>query len=189
MFEAYKGFDVRQDWGCTPSVFLVDEIRQADVVLFDADAFCENSARREPLLSTLSSFARVIVLWSDLSKMVAAGIRAKGYHSKNDSAQALRALVRKVAAGPEAGAAPVPLLPGSQPEPGVFDVLSRRELDVASLLIRGLTSREIGANLSISMKTVEVHRHNILKKLHLTNTSAVVNFLTSDSRIKKSLVD
>jgi len=31
--------------------------------------------------------------------------------------------------------------------------------------------------LDISLKTVEVHRYNILKKLNLKNTAALVNFI------------
>jgi len=47
-------------------------------------------------------------------------------------------------------------------------------------LIRdGFSSREIGEKLDISLKTVEVHRYNILKKLNLKNTAALVNFVNT----------
>jgi DNA-binding NarL/FixJ family response regulator len=58
-----------------------------------------------------------------------------------------------------------------------LNVLSRRELDVVHLIKEGLSSREIASRLDISLKTVEVHRYNILKKLNLKNTAALVNFL------------
>lgn len=57
--------------------------------------------------------------------------------------------------------------------------LSRRELDIAELIKSGFSSREIGEKLEISLKTVEVHRYNILKKLQLKNTAALVNFVNS----------
>ena len=54
--------------------------------------------------------------------------------------------------------------------------LSRREIDIVKLIKEGLSSKEIAVNLDISIKTVEVHRYNILKKLNLKNTAALVNF-------------
>jgi DNA-binding NarL/FixJ family response regulator len=48
---------------------------------------------------------------------------------------------------------------------GEFDVLTPRELEVVKLIAEGHTSREIAAELVISVKTVERHRANILEKL------------------------
>ena len=58
-----------------------------------------------------------------------------------------------------------------------LNVLSRREIDVIKLIKEGLSSKEIGVQLDISIKTVEVHRYNILKKLNLKNTALLVNFI------------
>lgn len=60
-----------------------------------------------------------------------------------------------------------------------LNVLSRRELDIVQLIKEGMSSKEIAARLDISLKTVEVHRYNILKKLSLKNTAALVNFINS----------
>lgn len=57
--------------------------------------------------------------------------------------------------------------------------LSRRELDIIQLIKEGLSSKEIALQLDISLKTVEVHRYNILKKLNLRNTAALVNFINA----------
>jgi DNA-binding NarL/FixJ family response regulator len=57
-----------------------------------------------------------------------------------------------------------------------LNVLSRREIDIVQLIKEGLSSKEIAGRLDISLKTVEVHRYNILKKLNLKNTAALVNF-------------
>ncbi len=61
--------------------------------------------------------------------------------------------------------------------PGDLNALSRRELDIIHLIKEGLSSKEIALKLDISLKTVEVHRYNILKKLKLKNTAALVNFI------------
>jgi DNA-binding CsgD family transcriptional regulator len=39
------------------------------------------------------------------------------------------------------------------------------------LIATGLTSKEIGDKLFISPRTVETHRHNILKKLNIPNAA------------------
>jgi DNA-binding NarL/FixJ family response regulator len=57
--------------------------------------------------------------------------------------------------------------------------LSRRELDIIQLIKEGMSSKEIALQLDISLKTVEVHRYNILKKLNLKNTAALVNFINT----------
>jgi DNA-binding NarL/FixJ family response regulator len=60
-----------------------------------------------------------------------------------------------------------------------MNVLSRRELDIVKLIKEGMSSKEIALKLDISLKTVEVHRYNILKKLNLKNTAVLVNFINS----------
>ena len=57
--------------------------------------------------------------------------------------------------------------------------LSRREIDVIQLIKEGDSSRVIAEKLDISLKTVEVHRYNILRKLKLKNTAALVNFINT----------
>jgi non-specific serine/threonine protein kinase len=47
--------------------------------------------------------------------------------------------------------------------------LSERELEVAILVTRGYSNREIAEELVISPKTVEAHMHNVLNKLGLSN--------------------
>lgn len=60
-----------------------------------------------------------------------------------------------------------------------INVLTEREIQVINLIREGLSSREISQRLNISLKTVEVHRHNILKKLKLKNSASLVNFINN----------
>jgi DNA-binding NarL/FixJ family response regulator len=55
-------------------------------------------------------------------------------------------------------------------------VLSERELQITSLVCKGFTSKEIGEQLNLSLHTVETHRKNILKKLNLKKTTALVDY-------------
>ncbi len=62
-----------------------------------------------------------------------------------------------------------------------MNALTQREIDIVQLIKDGFSSREIAEKLEISLKTVEVHRYNILKKLNLKNTAALVNFVNTHS--------
>ncbi len=55
--------------------------------------------------------------------------------------------------------------PDDAPPPGSRPALTRREAEVAALAARGLTNRDIAAQLFLSVRTVEVHVDHILTKL------------------------
>ena len=57
-----------------------------------------------------------------------------------------------------------------------IDQLSEREVQVLKMISNGVTNKNIGESLFISPKTVEAHRNNILKKLHLHSTADLVKF-------------
>ncbi len=50
-----------------------------------------------------------------------------------------------------------------------LDLLSARELEVMRLIARGYSYKEVAKDLFISVKTVETHVSNVLRKLQLSN--------------------
>lgn len=66
---------------------------------------------------------------------------------------------------------------GSDSAREALHALTSRELQIISRIAVGETSREIGEQLGVALKTIEVHRYNILQKLQLKNTAALVNFI------------
>lgn len=54
--------------------------------------------------------------------------------------------------------------------------VSVRESAILKLICQGLTNDEIGRVFSISTRTVDTHRNNMLTKLKLPNTAALVRF-------------
>jgi DNA-binding NarL/FixJ family response regulator len=58
--------------------------------------------------------------------------------------------------------------------------LTNREIEIISLIKKGDTSKEIAGSLNLSTKTVEVHRYNILKKLKLKNSVALVEYVNKN---------
>jgi DNA-binding NarL/FixJ family response regulator len=116
---------------------------------------------------------------SDSAEDVIAVIRAgaKGYVTKTISAAELADAINRVAEG-DVVFSPrlagfvldafreVPAAAAVDPD---LDLLTPRELDVLRLLARGYLYKEIGAELFISVKTVETHASNVLRKLQLSN--------------------
>ncbi len=49
--------------------------------------------------------------------------------------------------------------------------LTMKEIEIVKLIAQGQTSKEIADALFVSPRTVETHRHNILKKLDLPNAA------------------
>jgi DNA-binding NarL/FixJ family response regulator len=130
---------------------------------------------------------------SDAAEDVIAVIRAgaRGYVTKTISGPDLLDAVRRVADGDvvfsprlagfvldafAAGPAPAP---EQATDPGL-DLLSEREREVMQLLARGYTYREIGARLFISVKTVESHASNVLRKLQLSNRNELTRWAATN---------
>lgn len=55
-----------------------------------------------------------------------------------------------------------------------FDALTTREHEVFQLVAEGLTSADIGQRMSISTRTVDVYRSNIMNKLQLKNQTDLI---------------
>lgn len=60
--------------------------------------------------------------------------------------------------------------------------ITKREREILSLLIEGLTSTEIADKLYISPRTVEKHRTNLLKKLGQKNTASLVRYALENEK-------
>lgn len=60
-----------------------------------------------------------------------------------------------------------------------FRLISPREAEVLSLVIRGKPSKEIARRLRISPKTVDVHRANLMRKVGVSSVVELVNLWLS----------
>ena len=52
--------------------------------------------------------------------------------------------------------------------------LTAREQEILQLIWNGLQNREIGNDLKISVKTVEAHRANMMRKLRVRNAALLL---------------
>ena len=57
-----------------------------------------------------------------------------------------------------------------------WDTLTQREREILKMVAEGYKNKEIGDYLCISLKTVEKHRANLMKKLNLHSASALTVF-------------
>ncbi len=55
--------------------------------------------------------------------------------------------------------------------------LTRREMDIVTLLFHGMSNKRISLKLHISEKTVKTHMNNIFKKMKVSNRTEVVSSL------------
>ncbi len=58
----------------------------------------------------------------------------------------------------------------------VKDILTQREIEVLKMITRGYTNNQIAAELSISTRTVEGHRANLMSKLDLHSRVELVEY-------------
>lgn len=117
-------------------------------------------------------------------KMLQVG--ARGYVTKNSSKEEMFNAITEVYNGNKYVCDEIKtiisdqLLDDNQDVPSV-NSLTEREMQIIHHIREGHSSKEIATHLDISLKTVEVHRHNILKKLKLKNSASLVNFINSSA--------
>ena len=63
--------------------------------------------------------------------------------------------------------------------------LSPRQLEIVALITDGLTNREIGERLGIEMRTVEVHRLNVHRRLGVHNVAQLMRVAYRRNLVEK----
>lgn len=76
--------------------------------------------------------------------------------------------------------------PTSQPEVQTYD-LTRREKQILQLLTDGVGNKEIAERLHKSVRTIETHRFNIMKKLDVNNVVELLKKVEEDKGLKEFL--
>ena len=70
-----------------------------------------------------------------------------------------------------------------QPEPVDSHNLTPRQLEILRLIVRGKSTREIANGLGLSIKTVETHRSQIMKRLQIYDVAGLVLFAVREQII------
>jgi len=108
----------------------------------------------------------------------ALGAGALGYVVKGAGIENLVTALRAVAAGRRFldPAAESGLTSGPEPEDDDWERLTPRERLVLRRVAEGRTNREIATELSLSPKTVDTHRTNLMRKLGVHDAQALARF-------------
>ena len=69
--------------------------------------------------------------------------------------------------------------------PSMLELLSQREREVLKLIAEGYKNKEIATDLCISLKTVEKHRANLMKKLDLHNAAALTAYAIEQGLVER----
>lgn len=101
---------------------------------------------------------------------------ARGYIVKTDPPEEICRAIESVVAGKTYLSSSLNAKKIGELEPSAQE-LSAREQEIAQLVKRGASSKVIGEKLSISPRTVEVHRRNLMRKLEVHNTAQLVALL------------
>lgn len=65
---------------------------------------------------------------------------------------------------------------GVAPQETKYDTLSGREREVLKLLAEGLIVKEIATVLNLSVKTVDAHKYNLMRKLDIHNKTELIKY-------------
>jgi len=172
--------DVIGEAGTVPDAISKISAMEPDVVLLDVHmpegggrAVLDAMRRSHPQVRFLA--LSVSDAAEDVIGLIRAG--ARGYVTKTISPDELAAAIKRVADGDAVFSprlagfvldafASRPDVPVADPE---LDQLTNREREVLRLLARGYAYKEIAKELYISIKTVETHVSNVLRKLQMSN--------------------
>jgi DNA-binding NarL/FixJ family response regulator len=164
---------------------LAQELRP-DVVVMDVSMPGWDGLKATERLSKVCPQVKVLALTRHadhgfLTEMLKAG--ASGYVLKQSASEELIRAVRAVAAGrqyldPTVTAKVVSSYAGARAHrgPGSQESVTEREEEALRLIALGYSNKEIAGRLSISVKTVEAHKANGMRKLGLGTRMDIVSY-------------
>lgn len=163
------------------------EFHKPDVLLIDIFMPIMNGVDAVKALKKTNAEVACVMLTAfedaqHINDAITAG--ADGYLSKDISAKDLAQALRDVVAGNRVFSKSIlSLMHGHLTmNNSKAVVLTNREQEVINLIAHGKKNVDIADVLSISYRTVENHRYNIIKKLNIKNSAELVRFAVLNSR-------
>jgi DNA-binding NarL/FixJ family response regulator len=156
-----------------------------DVALIDINLPDDSGLRVAAEITSSDPSVRLLILSvHDDPEIVRESVRlgAHGYLRKDTTPADLRAAIRAVHNGDAFFSPSVArtlaeaLRDQGTPVSESLERLTERERDVLTRVARGLSNKEIAADLGISVRTVESHRDSLMRKTGLRNAAALTRF-------------
>ena len=63
-----------------------------------------------------------------------------------------------------------------KPKPPIIETLSEREMEILYLILKEYTNKQIAQKLSLSIRTVETHKYNLMQKIEAKNVLGLLKF-------------
>jgi DNA-binding NarL/FixJ family response regulator len=163
------------------------QMKSPDIVLLDIQLRNASGLDAIPLIKKYSPHSAIIGVSLHSHPMMAKKMiemGARGYVTKNSSPEDLFRAIDQVMNGEIYVCSEIQSLMSEKPirrfkQPNGLEKLTDREKQIARMLKKGLSSREISEYLKVSIRTVDAHRYHILKKLEIRNTVQLVNFMNT----------
>jgi DNA-binding NarL/FixJ family response regulator len=184
-------FSVIGSTGNAEDAILMAKQLNPDVVIMDINLPGMNGIEATQLIRKYAPGTRILgvslhSLPAYAREMMQKG--ASGYVTKNSSSEEMLTAIIDVHSGKKYICDEIKRILTDQMmsddgQPKGLNAISPREIEIIAHIKEGSSSKEIAESLSISVKTVEVHRYNILKKLQLKNSAALVNYI-NNSQLK-----
>jgi DNA-binding NarL/FixJ family response regulator len=192
LFSNEPGFEVVAVCGNSAEAVESARLMKPDIILMDIDMTPFSGIEATERIRQESPESKVIGVSMHshpnyAKRMFQVG--AKGYVTKNSSREEMIKAIMDVNKGEKFICEEMKnnisnqLFTEENREPDINSITAR-EKEIIGYIKQGLSSKEISVKLNISLKTVEVHRHNLLKKLNIKNVASLVNFVNSSPLFK-----
>lgn len=187
MFSANSEIKITGESGTLNEAFEMIKIKKPDIVLLDINLPDASGLDAVPLIRKFSPGTNIIAVSMHSQPAYAKEmlkLGAKAYVTKNSAHHEIFKAIEEVMNGRIYVCTEIKdnlsgQIMNNEPVRPDTKNLSLREIEVIKLMKDGLSSKEISSRLNIVTRTVEVHRHNILKKLKLKNTASLINFINN----------
>lgn len=180
LLEGVKEFKVVAEAGDGKEIVELVLREKPDVAVIDLAMPSLNGVEATRRIVRDSPAVRVLVLSMYTGEEYvreALGAGAAGYLVKDSAADDLVEAIRRVARG-ESFLSPAiaHLADRSGAASSPLERLTTREREVLQLIAEGNSNKEIAARLSLSVKTIEAHRTNLMAKLDIHDTASLTRF-------------
>src|SRR5215475_5486316 len=179
------------------AVELVKQL-EPDIILMDVSMPDMNGFDATRRVHEFDSNVKVLILtMHDEEELVARCLEAgaAGYIIKDAPASQLVYAIETVMKG-ERYLSPVVLkkvvagyVKNSKRPQTSYDRLSAREREILKLLAEGLTVKEIATRLNLSIKTVDVHKYNLMRKIDVHDRAELIRYAIQKRLIEVPVAD
>jgi two-component system invasion response regulator UvrY len=177
--------DIKVEDEACDGLEVMDKIRSADFDVLVLDLSMPKLEGLEAIKRIKAEKPEMAILVLSMNPEEVFGVRAlnlgaSGYLSKDIALEQLIQAIRRVASGKVyisqmlAESIAQSVSRGSPKLPHEF--LSDREYQIMLMIAKGKSLKAIGAELSVSVKTVSTHRSHILQKMKLENNAQIVTY-------------